>query len=250
MPRAVAINVAANTNQPGVRGPIFSDGSFEYVPIPESEPTKREVPTYADLDLSVELPEGAKKLPVHLDPEFAEYPCCQRYTYGDPFGVKAQPLLELDKGDYVFFYATLSTAEGLEDESVESKHEWITPDWGTYIIGQFRLAREPISGEKFSGLADGEKETFANNAHVKREKFDAEVLLEGSEGESGLYEQAVPLSSSEAGVEANRIVTELSSDSGKGPWWRRPMRFDDAETRELFTVFETQDFGRCFGDEP
>ncbi|SIR48189.1 hypothetical protein SAMN05421858_2433 [Haladaptatus litoreus] len=231
MPRAVAINVAANTNQPGVRGPVFPDGSFEYVPIPESEPTSGNVPTYADLDLSVELPEGADQLSVHLDPEFAEYPCCERYTYGDPFGVKARPLLELDEGDFVFFYATLST-------SGEPEEKWITPDWGTYIIGQFRLAREPISGAEFSDLRDGVREVFANNAHLKREEFDAEVLVEGAEEESGLYEQAVPLSSSEAGVEANRIVTELSSDSGKGPWWRRPMKFDEDDVEEILEIQE------------
>jgi len=37
--RAVALNVAANTNQPGLRGPLRADGSFVYVPIPEREPT-------------------------------------------------------------------------------------------------------------------------------------------------------------------------------------------------------------------
>ncbi|WP_394338202.1 hypothetical protein [Halorubrum sp. Ib24] len=38
-PRAVAVNVAANTNQPGFRGPVYPDGSFAYVPIPESAAT-------------------------------------------------------------------------------------------------------------------------------------------------------------------------------------------------------------------
>ncbi|GAA0225832.1 hypothetical protein ACFFQF_10525 [Haladaptatus pallidirubidus] len=241
MPRAVAINVAANTNQPGVRGPVFSDGSFEYVPIPEPEPTSRDVPTYADLGLSVELPNGADELPVHLDPEFAEYPCCERYTYGDPFGVKARPLLELDEDDYVFFYATLSTAEESERRVGESKHEWIAPDWGAYIIGQFRLAREPISGAEFAELGEGTQEVFANNAHLKREAFDAEVLLEGSKNGSGLYETAVPMSSSEAGAEANWVVTELSSDSGKGPWWRRPMKFGGDGVAEILGLREHRD---------
>ncbi|KZN25423.1 hypothetical protein A4G99_02715 [Haladaptatus sp. R4] len=226
MPRAVAINVAANTNQPGVRGPIFPDGRFEYLPIPESEPTNRSVPTYADLDPSVELPDGAETLPVHLDPEFAEYPCCERYTYGDPFGVKARPLLELDRGDYVFFYATLSTVG-------EPARDWISPRWGAYIIGQFRLARDPIAGSEFAGLDSEEQRAFENNAHLKREEFDAEVLVEGAPDESGLYETAVPLSSPEKGSKANRLVTELSSDSGKGPWWRRPMKFDGDGIREI-----------------
>ncbi|WP_266078844.1 Nmad3 family putative nucleotide modification protein [Haladaptatus caseinilyticus] len=237
MPRAVAINVAANTNQPGVRGPIFSDGRFEYVPIPESEPTGRAVPTYADLDLSVELPEGTDDLPVHLDPEFAEYPCCERYTYGDPFGVKARPLLELGEGDFVFFYATLSTMD-------EPDHEWISPRWGAYIIGQFRLAREPMSESEFAGSKNDVRNVFENNAHVKRETFDAEVLVAGKEEDSMLYERAMPLSSPETGTEANRIVTELSSDSGKGPWWRRPMKFNRDETKALISLVENRDFGQ------
>jgi hypothetical protein len=234
MPRAVAINVAANTNQPGVRGPIFPDGGFEYLPIPESESTKRRVPTYAELETTVELPNGADELPVHLDPEFAEYPCCERYTYGDPFGVKARPLLSLTAGDYVFFYATLSTAG-------EPNREWISPDWGTYVIGQFRLARDPISSEAFAELPAETRAVFENNAHLKREEFDAKVLVEGRKDESGLYETAIPLSSPEAGATANRIVTELSSDSGKGPWWRRPMKFDEDGVEE---VLEMRDDGR------
>lgn len=49
--QSVAINVGANTNEPGVRGPIDADGRFEYVPIPESEPIRSgvNVPTYGDL---------------------------------------------------------------------------------------------------------------------------------------------------------------------------------------------------------
>jgi hypothetical protein len=47
--RGVAVNVGANTNEPGFRGPIYADGSFEYVPIPERDPT----PPAADLDRRV-----------------------------------------------------------------------------------------------------------------------------------------------------------------------------------------------------
>lgn len=229
MPRAVAINVGANTNAPGVRGPIHPDGSFEFVPIPEDAPTGEPVPTYADLDLDVALPEGTAGTPVHLDPEFAEYPECERYTYGDPYGVKARPLLELEAGDYALFYATLTTHGTPE-------REWIAPDWGAYLVGQFRLARDPIPGDAYPDLSDAERAVFRNNAHVKREEFDAAVLLAGDEGESGLYETAVPLSSPEQGSEANRVVTELSSDSGKGPWWRRPMKFGEDETAELLQL--------------
>lgn len=233
MPRAVAINVGANTNAPGVRGPVFPDGSFEFVPIPEEAPTRdsASVPTYADLDLDTEIPADAVESPVHLDPEFAEYPACERYTYGDPFGVKARPLLELGAGDYALFYATLTTHG-------EPEREWISPDWGAYLVGQFRLARDPVSGEAYADLSSDVRAKFESNAHCKREEFDAEVLLLGDEAESGLYETVVPLSSAEQGSEANRVVTELSSDSGKGPWWRRPMKFGETETEEVLGLVE------------
>jgi hypothetical protein len=229
MPRAVAINVGANTNAPGVRGPIYSDGSFEFVPIPEESPTRESVPTYADLGLDTELPDDAADSPVHLDPEFAEYPECDAYTYGDPYGVKASPLLELGAGDYVLFYATLTT-HGTPDE------EWIAPDWGAYLVGQFRLACDPVSGEAYPDLTESERARFRSNAHLKRETFDAAVLLAGDDEGSRLYETALPLSSPEKGSDANRVVTELSSDSGKGPWWRRPMKFDESETAEVLEL--------------
>ncbi|NHN60233.1 MULTISPECIES: hypothetical protein [Halorussus] len=229
MPRAVAINVGANTNAPGVRGPVFPDGSFEFVPIPEEAPTGDPVPTYADLPLDTDLPAGRADAPVHLDPEFAEYPECERYTYGDPHGVKARPLLDLQEGDYALFYATLTTRGTPE-------REWIPPEWGAYLVGQFRLARDPVAGDEYPDLPADERERFRNNAHVKREEFDAAVLLAGDPAESGLYDTAVPLSSPERGSEANRVVTDLSSDSGKGPWWRRPMRFDESATAELLEL--------------
>jgi hypothetical protein len=237
--RSIAINVAANTNEPGVRGPLYPDGSFEYVPIPESEPIAQPVPTYADLDLDTAVPERHRDSPVHLDPEFPEYPHCERYTYGDPHGVKAGPLAELDAGDYVFFYATLSTAD--------ERPDWAAPDWGAFVIGHFRLARV-LTGEDYEAASAANRTPFRNNAHVKRDPFDARVLLEGDADDSALYDTAVPLSTREAGADANRLVTRLSADSGKGPWWRRPLRYDADATETLRTIHETGDLGRCFAD--
>ncbi|WP_254840676.1 hypothetical protein [Natronomonas marina] len=237
--RSVAINVGANTNEPGFRGPIHGDGRFEYVPIPESEPTREDaaVPTYGDLDLTIDASSVADR-PVHLDPTFAGVHGCDRYTYGDPHGVKARPLLELSAGDHVFFYATLSTVG-------DTPADWIAPEWGAYVIGQFRLARDPLTPEAYRNLPADERAIFETNAHRKRATFDAEVLLYGDDADSGLYERAVPLSSRSAGVDANRLVTELSSDSGKGPWWRRPMTFDRDGTEELLAIRESDDRERA-----
>lgn len=223
---SLAINVGANTNEPGFRAPVRPDGRFEYVPIPEAKPTAERVPTYGDLapHLTCDIPAEVRETAVHLDPEFPEYPFCDRYTYGDEHGVKAGPLSALSAGEYVFFYATLSVAEAAE---------WLPPRWGAFVIGHFRLARDPVTGEEYPGLSAEEQAVFENNAHVKRETNDARVLLLGDPEESRLYERAVPLSTPAGGTEANRLVTEWTSDSGKGPWWRRPMRLDDSDTERF-----------------
>lgn len=225
----IAINIGANTNEPGFRGPVDSDGTFEYIPIPETKPTAGRVPTYGDLapHLTYPIPDRVRERPVHLDPEFPEYPFCERYTYGDEHGVKAGPISTLSAGDYLFFYATLSVREPAS---------WLPPEWGAFLVGHFRLARNPVIPETYADLDPDEREQFGNNAHVKREVNDARVLVLGDPECSRLYDRAVPLSAPSGGIEANWIVTDCSNDSGEGPWWRRPLRFDGAETGTLLDV--------------
>ena len=227
-PRAIAINVGANTNLPGVRGPVYPDGRFEYLPIPEREPTREAVPTYADLDahLEMDVPDRFADLPVHLDPAFAGYPFCTTSTYGDEHAVKAGPLSRLDPGDVLLFYATLSL-HGNPATAVE----WVVPDWGTYLVGEFRV-QQVVTGDEYETLPPEERERFATNAHVRRETFDAKVLVAGDE-RSRLYDRAVPLSTPAGGTTPNDLVTELSNDSGRGPWWRRRLWFDADATARL-----------------
>ena len=224
--RAVAINVGANTTAPGFRGPVHPDGTFTFLPIPEEAATAEPVPTYGDLAarLDWEVPAEVHETPVHLDPTFAEYPLCDRYTYGDPHGVKARPLLDLSAGDLVVFYATLS---------VSAPADWLPPTWGAFLIGQFRLATDPVDGETFAALPPGERAAYAGNAHCKRSTVDARVLLRGDPEGSRLYERVRPLSRPAAGTEPNDILTRLSTDSGRGPWWRRPLRFPAGAAADL-----------------
>lgn len=243
--QGLAINVGANTNEPGFRAPVDADGQFDFVPIPESEPTREDahVPTYAELDAELDLDVDVSAVadtPVHLDPEFDGYPYCEGYTYGDPYGAKAGPISELKAGDFLFFYATLDTGN--------ERPDWQPSDWGAFLVGHFRLARDPLGPDEYHAAGEPTRAAFANNAHVKRQPFDARVLVQGDVWGSELYDAAVPLSSRADGSEANRLVTDLSADSGKGPWWRRPLRFDHEATGELLDIHDTQAWGRCFDD--
>jgi hypothetical protein len=235
MSRAVAINVGANTTLPGFRGPVRPDGRFAYVPIPEREPTAEPVPTYADLSfpLPVDVSDVADRR-VHLDPEFAGVHGSTTYTYGDEHGVKAGPLSGLDPGDSLFFYATLS----LRGDPGDAPESDVPPEWGAYLIGEFRVERA-VTGEEYRSLDDATRGRFASNAHVKRETFDAKVLVAGTE-KSRLLDRAVRLSAPEAGATAGPLVTDLSADSGKGPWWRRVLRYDAEATEQLRAVVDAR----------
>jgi hypothetical protein len=233
MPRAVAINVGANTTLPGFRGPIRPDRRFAYVPIPEREPTAGSVPTYGDLSfpLDVDVSDVADRR-VHLDPEFDGAYGSTAYTYGDEHGVKAGPLSELAPGDSLFFYATLSL------RGDPTLTPGLPPDWGAYLIGEFRVDRA-VTGGRYRSLPPDERERFASNAHLTRSEFDARVLVAGGE-DSRLFDRAVPLSAPEAGATAGPLVTDLSSDSGNGPWWRRVLRYDADATERLRAVVDAR----------
>ena len=277
-PRAVAVHVAANTNQPGFRGPVYPDGSFAYVPIPESAatlprgrfPVDEPLPTYGDLDLPFGVPADLRATPVHLDPELPGVHGRDRATYGDPHGVKAGRIADLGPGDWLFFYATLSLrphdwagpgegvpADESEDAALVDRDDDLAPDWGAYLFAGIRVERvlavgdRSETGEDASGDdarrdegdpravdRDAAAAVAPTNAHLKRDPFDARVVVAGDPSASGRFERVVPLSSPEAGADANRLVTALSSDSGKGPWWRRPMAFDADATATLLERIE------------
>ena len=261
-PRALAVNVAANTNEPGFRGPVYPDGSFAYVPIPESAatlprdrfPVDEPVPTYADLDLPFVVPAALRETAVHADPEFRGVHGRERATYGDPYGVKAGRIADLAPGDWLLFYATLALrphgwagpgGERPGDAGDDRGGEWLrergadvdddlAPDWGAYLFAGMRIDRV-LAADGDADAVDRAAAAAAapTNAHLKRDPFDARVVAVGRPEASGLFDRVVPLSAPEAGAEANPIVTDLSSDSGKGPWWRRPMAFDEAATAAL-----------------
>jgi hypothetical protein len=224
--KSVALNIGANTSHPGGRGPIYEDGTFRYVPIPEDDETVEE-PTYGSLGLDSIRPEIETDQVVHFDPEFPEVSHSEYYTYGDRHSPKTNRIAELEEGDILFFYATL---DYVGEDSPEQ--DWINEDWGAYIIGHFTLEYDPISKEEYNSLPGNVKEKFDTNAHLRRGDFDAEYLVLGNPNESRLYKTPVPLSS-DSGAEANQFVIGYSEDSGGGPWYRRPLKFDTEGTRAV-----------------
>ncbi len=171
------------------------------------------------------MPSGLQETPVHLDPSFAGHLGCDTHTYGDEHAVKAVPLSKLNAGDFVWFYASL--------EPVDGGPCWSPPEWGAFIIGQFRLAVDPIDPAKLGSYPDAIVQRCERNAHFRRSNPDAAVVLLGDDDASGLLVPPIPLSTSEVGSKANEIVTELAGDSGRGPWLRRVLRFDEAATKQM-----------------
>jgi hypothetical protein len=100
------LRVGIDSGSGGIDGPLFADGSFEFVPIPDT--TKLDERTYgnqmarAGNPLSDFFPEARRMAmrlqSMHIDPEFTSF------TYGDPTSPKAG-LRHLEVGDLIVFYA-------------------------------------------------------------------------------------------------------------------------------------------------
>jgi hypothetical protein len=162
-------------------GPLFADGTFEFVPIPDS--TGLDERTYGnhmargDHPLSDFFPSARRAVmhsqSIHLDPEFASF------TYGDPTSPKAG-LRRLAEGDLLVFYAGLC---GFDCDLPA----------GLYLIGYFEVA--------FAGLAcdltDEQIRTCSDNFHVRHESVflrqqDRLVVVKGGAG-SRLLTKAVKI---------------------------------------------------------
>jgi len=82
----------------GGLGPLFPDGTFEYVPIPD-DPERvserslffRDIPARSGGTVARFVPARHRESPAHYDPEF------DTFTYGDPTKNKRGQLLRLDK---------------------------------------------------------------------------------------------------------------------------------------------------------
>jgi hypothetical protein len=210
------LGIGADSTNASPTPPVFPDGTFEYIPIPESQGPEgtsetrtygntslrhRDAPMADYLDEIVPDPnEGTRyrgadlaDWPLHYDPNFAAL------TYGETTsrGAYTKILRDLDAGDVVAFYTGLRSDD-------DYRHR--------YIIGHFTVAsvldlqRVPHDGEetRFSDLPAAEQEALMRehgaNAHAKRFEAtgdiaanDGLVIVDGREP-GGLLEEAFRIS--------------------------------------------------------
>ena len=162
----------------GTLSPRFSDGTFEYVPIPESsELLAGRGVTYSELPAkhggTLDKYSGSTGY-THYDPEF------ETFTYGEPSEPKRSQLLRLTAGDYLVFYSGLQGSE-------------ITK--GTcFVIGYLSVRaihRAPMN----ECWPPASLEHLHRNAHFRRKNPEATlVVVEGDPSISRLFTIAPQLS--------------------------------------------------------
>lgn len=205
----VLLRVGIDSGAGGIQSPLYADGGFDLVCIPDN---KRADPrTYSSLHLRdgrpwADLFPPARRAAmatrsVHVDPEF------ETFTYGDPTRPK-RGLRKLTPGDLLVFYA------GLQGCGFDCPP-------ALYLIGFFHVAAVGFALE----FDDNRRAAlFANNFHVRhpavfdQQKHDL-LLIKGDPATSRLLSTAV------------RISTDGRDRNG------RPLKVLSTEMRAIFGDF-------------
>jgi hypothetical protein len=234
--QVVLLRVGIDTGSGGIHGPLFTDGTFEYIPIPDGFNGRGvDTRTYGNTvgrkgrRLIDYFPESRRERvfgqSIHFDPEF------ETFTYGDPTSPKAR-LRDLEVGSLLVFYAGL---EGWDFNCSPA----------LYIIGYFEVAR---AGKVSSFAKEEVGEMFINNFHVMhREVFEDQkerlVLVKGSLN-SRLLTKAVKISSlgkDKKGHPLQRLSPEMQiifgEFGGNTSIQRSPPRWVAPEFTERATQF-------------
>jgi hypothetical protein len=181
--KVALLRVGIDSGCGGMQGPLFEDGSFELMPIPDKKcvdpRTYGNTPGRRGRYLIEYFPAsrqaGMRNQSVHLDPEFATF------TYGDPTPPK-RGLRRLEGGDLLVFYCGLQ-------------------GWGfprppaLYLAGYFEVEAAGLANE-FS--ASELTSLFSENFHVRHPSVFAkqkdDLVLVRGRPTSRLFEKAHCLS--------------------------------------------------------
>lgn len=177
---ALLLRVGIDRGTGGALSPIFGDGSFEYIPIPEAEPTRSPftfatLPTRRASSLAALLPPRIASLAPHVDPDFTSF------AYGDAAPRKRNQLLRLGPGDLLVFYS------GLMPWPIEDIPRLFTIGWFEVRQVHNLTAHDISTNEKLNSR-------FGNTAHFLRRVPDRHLtLVEGNPRNSAILERALPL---------------------------------------------------------
>lgn len=206
--RVALLRVGIDSGSGGIDGPHFADGTFEYLPIPDS--TGLDERTYGSQEgrfgrplvsyFPIRRQAAMNDQSMHLDPEFTTY------TYGDPTSPKAG-LRHLMAGDLLVFYMGL---RGFDHQAPPA----------LYIAGYFEVAFAGFARD----LSDDQVQFCRDNFHVRhaevfREQRDRLVLVKGGSGSRMLSKAA-------------RISVMGQDRTGK------PLKVLSPEMQQIFGGFE------------
>lgn len=207
------VNVGSNASH-NFTSPIFRDGTFEFLPIPETPILGGEyVVRYRDFrshydpekDLLKYIPESLWNISAHADPEF------DTFTYGDncELSPRAASLKQIGMSDYLFFITRL---ENWDDDAAKGTY-------GFYMIGFLEvdaLLKDVTEMPEPHAIA-----CFGRNAHIKRGFSDRRLwdrfwVISGSKF-SRRFDRAVPVT--------REIANQVFFAADGSPW-----RWDSGRT--------------------
>lgn len=190
MKKAVLLRVGIDSGSGGIQGPLFKDGSFEFICIPDNKGvsihkygtclSRNGIP-HSDY-FPLQRRETVAQQHVHLDPEF------DTFTYGDPTAPK-RSLRKLENGDYLIFYCGLQEWDKATGWK-EGRHP------GLYIVGYFVVEMAGMATDFSKRMVELE---FGQNFHVRypsvfKTQREQLVLVKGGR-ESRLLQKAYRISS-------------------------------------------------------
>ncbi len=183
MVKGILIRVGADKSNLGVLGPIFDDGTFEFIPINEKKVTEPDERRYSKMKgryggtLADYIPKTFRDRIPHNDPEFITP------SYGDPT-TKKRSLKKLEKDDYLFFNA------GLRAHNTKKY-----PERANYIVGYFTVDRiVDFSEIKNKEIYSKEWNLLQNNFHVGYRKERDTFVVVGQKNKSALLSKAIRIS--------------------------------------------------------
>lgn len=228
--RIFLANVGVNASH-AARSPLFPDGSFEFVPIPESTrsgapPMRRyrDLPSFNTPEQSLDryVPARLYGAWVHDDPEFVTL------TYGDTCqrSPRAAALKSIETGDYLFFLARLSPFD----------HSFHSSSPGFYLIGYLHISQ--VIADISSALAPAVLQRLERNAHVRQSlapggRFDGYWVFCGS-AQSRRFRIAVPFTRSFA----HRVLRDAQGQLLRWPPQRSELQVIGSYTRSCRRILD------------